>query len=144
MDFILVHDDPVLFDSVFGEATIVAPPSVKIVASGFMTLDGAKVCVEGDEGSVVVHNVPYTTAVHKTPGQGTLTIKALDSAHVASETTSAGKAVLLAAEGVRFEAQLDGVVEPTQVIGGKLEKGSLGPFEGTGQFQTRNDFLRGS
>ena len=131
IDFVLCSGDQALFDPGFPPATVVAPPGV-LIGSGQATIQGATVCVEGDEASVVVVGVPYMLPGY-TPGVGMLTITGLAADQRASKGTSAGKALLR--RGSRFEARLQ-VVVPAVSGGGTPDPTPT--YSGGGTFQTTN------
>lgn len=139
-DFILIDGDQAMFMPTFGKATVVVQPG-QLTGSGPMTLDGTKVCVDGDEASVEVPGCSYT-AGDFAGGTGTLKIKALAGDQVATKTNTGGKAVLLV--GSSFTAIFE-VQSPAQ------QPSTAGPvpdsttsYSGTGNFVTTNAKFRGS
>lgn len=100
-EWIVINGDTVKFDQVFGNRTVISPPTT-ITGSGKATINQKKLCIQGDEKQVRLMNVPYTTPSHSVPGTGTLTIQALDTSQQARKTSS-GEAVII--EGQKFKAQ---------------------------------------
>ena len=144
MDYIILDGTKVIFDTAFDPATLDAAEETTITASGFGLAGGTAVCVEGDEATVIVEGCAFTTKTHSdVKGVGILTIKALASDQLATQTTCEGKAVLLV--GGDFEAQLVGVAPPMKTTPNGPIPGPMGPFNGTGHFENEaNDFLTGT
>lgn len=109
-DFILLEGDIVNFLPTFGPATVVVRPG-NLRGSGPSTVNGKKVCVDGDENKVSVPGCMYMTPLYSIPGVGTLKILALAGNHKANKTRSGGKAVLL--KGGTFVAKFE-VQSPAQ------------------------------
>lgn len=109
-DFILIEGDKANFQPNFGTAIVTVRPG-DLTGSGPATLNGKKLCVEGDEGKVSVPGCPYTTAQHTIPGTGTITISQLGGDQKAKKTQTGGKPVLL--KGSTFTAEFE-VVSPAQ------------------------------
>ncbi len=82
---------------------VVQPGNMR--ASGPATLNGKKVCVDGDEGKVAVPGCSYIAPPHVIPGTGTLKISELASNQKATKTNSGSKAVLL--KGSQFDAKFE-------------------------------------
>ena len=93
-DYIIVHNDKVRFRAQVGPAIVPGPPFVEwnIVGSGAGTFQKKKLCVVGDEASVVVP-CSYNNGDFK-GGSGNLKILALTD-QVAAKTRSGNKPVLL-------------------------------------------------
>lgn len=113
-DFIIIDGDQVTFLPSFGSAVIVPLPG-QITASGAAGFGGKKICVEGDEKSVKVENVPYV-APPFVGGMGTLKIVALAGDQIAKHTQSNGKKVLF--KGSTFDAKLEVTVKGTNPSSG--------------------------
>ena len=109
-DFILIDGDTVSFLPTFGAATVVPQPG-KLAASGPATLQGKKLCVDGDEGQVSVAGCTYLTPQYSIPGSGTLKIDALAGDQKAQKTKTGDKLVLL--KGSQFTAKFE-VQSPAQ------------------------------
>jgi hypothetical protein len=130
-----MEGDQAMFLPNFGAAiAVVQPGSLK--GSGPATINGSKMCVEGDEKDVSVPGVMYLTPSYTIPGTGTLSIDALASDQIATKTKTGGKAVLL--KGSQFTAKLE-VQSPAQ------QPTSTGPvpdgtpsYSGNGMFITTN------
>jgi hypothetical protein len=141
MDFILLDGDTASFDSAFGDAEVEVEDAT-LVGNGFGLGDGLAICVEGDEALVVVTGT-YKTKTHPLQGTGIVTIKALASDQLASQTTCEGKPVLLV--GSKFEAEFTPVVaSQQQQPTGAIVPGPTAPYAGRGEFVTRNNWLRGA
>ena len=135
-DFVVVNGDTAMFLPTFGIANVTVAPGV-IIGTGTADVNGASVCVEGDEASVVVPGGAYvTTAGHVTPGAGILTISGLGSDQVASSTDNNGTPLILM--GTTFDATFT-VVSPA-VIPGTPPVSDVGGTEyaGSGNFITTN------
>ena len=133
MDFVLLTGDQALFDASVPPATVVAPPGT-ITGSGRSTVNGATVCVQGDEATVVVAGAAYVSPGFATPGVGILTIAALAPDQLSTKDRSGSRSVLL--KGGRFTAQL-------QVVGPATNPGTGAPdpvpvYTGSGSFLTTN------
>ena len=141
-DYILIDGDQALFQPTFGAATVVVQPG-QITASGEATLNGKKLCIEGDEASVEVPGCAYTTAQHTIPGTGTLKIDSLAGDQVAQKTNTSGTAVIL--KGSTFTAKFE-VQSPAQQPPpgpGSPIPDSMTQYSGSGNFQTTNTKFRG-
>lgn len=130
-DYLLTDGDKVLFDPAFANRTLLQPAQGVIRGSGHATINGKRVCVQGDESGVQVQNVSYAIPGF-TPGKGILTIQSLQSNQLARPTSSAGKKVLL--KGARFIARLT-PTQPAMSTGTpSIPEPNLAPTTGTGQF----------
>lgn len=109
-DFILLENDIANFLPTFGAATVVVQPGT-LKASGPATVDGKKICIDGDESQVEVTGCAYVAPPHVIPGTGTLKIAALGNDQKATKTNNGGKAVLL--KGSQFDAKFE-VQSPAQ------------------------------
>jgi hypothetical protein len=109
-DFVLLENDIANFLPTFGAATVTVQPGT-LKASGPATVNGSKICVDGDETKIEVPGCAYVAPPHTTPGTGTLKIAALGSDQKATKTNTGGKAVLL--KGSQFDAKFE-VQSPAQ------------------------------
>lgn len=109
-DYILIDGDLANFIPVFGAATVVVRPGI-LQASGPATLNGKKLCVDGDEKQVSVPGCMYSTPQYSIPGVGTLKIEALAADQKAQKTATGKKKVLL--KGSQFTAVFE-VQTPAQ------------------------------
>ncbi|SDY38002.1 hypothetical protein [Pseudomonas sp. NFIX28] len=100
-DWVVIQGDIVKFDPVFGNRTVIPPPTT-INGTGKATINNKNVCVKGDERQVRLMNVPYTTASHTVPGTGTITIVALDASQEAKKSIC-GQPIII--KGQKFKAQ---------------------------------------
>ncbi len=136
-DFIIITGDKAMFIPAFGAAIVVVQPGT-MEGSGKLTLNGKKVCVDGDESKVEVPGCTYMTPQYSIPGSGTLKIDALAGNQLAKHTTTEGKAVLL--KGAMFTAKFE-VQSPAQQPppgpGGPIPDSSPN-YSGNGMFVTTN------
>lgn len=142
-NLILVEGDKAIFLFTFGAALVLPRPGT-LEGSGPGTLNGKKLCVEGDEGKVSVANCSYLTPVYCIPGKGTLKISALGSDQKAKKTKTGNKAVLL--KGTKFTATFE-----VQTPAKQPPKGPGPPipdatpkYQGNGMFTTTNTILKGT
>lgn len=142
MDFILIDGDQANFSPTFGAAVVVPRPGT-LAASGPGTLDGKKLCVQGDEGRLTVSGCSYVTPQFSIPGSGTLGIVALAADQSARLTRTGEKLVLL--RGTTFTARfaVDVPAQQPQPPGPPVPDPTR-QYSGTGTFVTRNRKLRGT
>lgn len=124
-DLVLIDGDQAMFNPNFGPAIVVVQPG-KLTASGAYNshyaedvqkklekgdeplrqgVGGRRVCVEGDEQSVVVPGCKYSSPMFPIPGVGTLRILTLPPNCKSMRDRLGGKAVLL--KGGQFIAAFD-------------------------------------
>lgn len=141
-DFILVDGDSALFLPNFGAAIVMVQPGT-LRGSGPATLDGKKICVDGDEKNLAVPGCPYLTPQYSIPGTGTLKIDALAGNQKARKTQTGGKPVLL--KGGSFTAKFE-VQSPAQqpTPGGPVPDATPQYGGGSGMFNTANAKFQGS
>ncbi|MDY7003257.1 MAG: hypothetical protein SWX82_04635 [Cyanobacteriota bacterium] len=141
-DFILIDGDKANFNPTFGLATVVVQPG-DLKASGESSLQGKKVCIDGDEKSVSVPECMYTTPVYSVPGMGTLKIAALGADQKAKKTNSAGKVMLL--KGSTFTATFEvDPKNPAKQTPPVSTPDATPLYSGTGTFQTTNTKWQGT
>jgi len=142
-DFILIDNDIVMFLPSFDAATVVVRPG-NMKASGPATLNGKKLCLDGDEAQVEVPGCMYIAPPHVIPGTGTLKIAALAPSQKAKKTKSGGKVVLL--KGSQFNAKFE-VQSPAQQPppgpGAPIPDATV-QYEGKGMFVTMNLKFQGT
>ncbi len=136
-DWVVIHGDIVKFDQVFGNRTVIPPPTT-ISGTGKATISNKKMCIKGDEKQVKLMNVPYTTASHSIPGTGTITISALDTSQEAKKTVC-GQAVII--KGQKFKAQFlpD---QPAKTPPPASAPDPSTPSMGTGSFNTSQQSVK--
>lgn len=142
-DFILIEDDIANFMPNFGQAIVVVQPGT-LKGSGPATLNGKKICVDGDEKNVSVPGCTYMTPQYSIPGVGTLKIEALAGDQKAKKTNTGGKAMLL--KGSNFTAKFE-VQTPAQQPPpgpGSPIPDSTPQYSGSGMFITTNVKFQGS
>lgn len=102
-DFILVDGDKANYSPQFG-AAMVTVQFGKLTATGSGKINDKKICIKGDESSAKV-DCSYMTLQFLTQGSGTIEISPLkdSSSHIASDTLTGGKKVML--KGSYFKAK---------------------------------------
>jgi hypothetical protein len=105
MDQIIRSGDQAQFMPNFGAAILLAP-AIGVITGSAVTVNaaGPTVCVEGDEGTVIVPGIPYMSGSFVTPGVCTLTIQSLAADQKSTKTKAGGKAVIL--KGNMFTAKM--------------------------------------
>ena len=142
-DFIMIDGDLANFLPTFGAAVVVVQPG-SLKGSGPATLNGKKVCVEGDEKNVSVPGCTYMTPQYSIPGTGTLKIANLAPNQKAKKTQTGGKAVML--KGGSFTAKFE-VQSPAQQPPpgpGPPIPDATPQYSGNGMFITTNMKFQGS
>lgn len=140
MDYVVVDGDKAVFEKTFGAASVEVQDGT-ITASGFASVDGAKLCVDGDEATVVVGPVPYATQTHSQKGAGVITIDSLAGDQLASQTTTGGAKVILV--GSKFNAKFT-VSVPAMQPGSPPVPDPLTQHMGFGAFESANELHRGT
>jgi hypothetical protein len=142
-DFILIDGDKAIFMPAFGPATVVVKPG-DLKASGPATLNGKKLCVDGDEKSVSVPGCMYMAPPYVIPGTGTLKIAALAGNQKAQKTKTGGKLVLL--KGGNFTAKFEvqsPAKQPPPGPGSPIPDATP-QYSGSGMFVTTNMKFQGT
>ncbi len=141
-DYILIDGDIVSFMPNFGVAVVISRPG-KLQGSGPATVNGKKICVDGDEKAVAVSGCVYMTPQYPIPGTGTLKIDGLAANQKATKTTTGGKAVLLKGSTctAKFEVQSP-AQQPTPA--GPIPDTTPQYIGGAGTFSTMNAKFQGS
>lgn len=142
-DFILIEGDKANFLPNFGAAVVVVQPG-NLTGSGPTTLNGKKICVDGDEKNVSVPGCTYMTPQFSIPGTGTLKIAALAGNQKAKKTKTGGKAVLL--KGGTFTAKFEvqsPAKQPPPGLGSPIPDPTP-QYSGNGMFITTNTKFRGT
>lgn len=137
---ILVTGDMVVFLPPFGNAVVVPVPGV-ITGSGKCNATKNPVCVEGDEGQVIVPGCPYIAPPYIIPGAGNLKIDSLDSGQKSEKSKSGGKVVLLVGTGKQFNAKFE-VLKPAQLPPPPGTPDSVTSYSGKGMFVSMNMLVR--
>jgi hypothetical protein len=140
-DAILIDGDRVIFMPNFGAAVVVPQPG-SLAGSGPATLNGKKICVDGDEKNVAVAGCMYMTPQYSIPGTGTLKIDALAGNQKATKTKSGGKAALL--KGGSFTARFEVQSPAQQPTPGGPVPDATPQYSGTGMFNTTNSKFKGT
>lgn len=142
-DFILIDGDKAIFLPNFGSAMVVVKPG-DLKASGPATLNGKKVCVDGDEKNVSVPGCMYMAPPYVIPGTGTLKIAALAGNQKAKKTNTGGKLVLL--KGGNFTAKFEvqsPAKQPPPGPGAPIPDATP-QYSGSGMFVTTNMKFQGT
>lgn len=142
-DFILIDGDNAIFLPNFGSAMVVVKPG-DLKASGPATLNGKKVCVDGDEKNVSVPGCMYMAPPYVIPGTGTLKIAALAGNQKAKKTNTGGKLVLL--KGGNFTAKFEvqsPAKQPPPGPGAPIPDATP-QYSGSGMFVTTNMKFQGT
>jgi Contractile injection system spike tip protein len=141
LDFIVKTGDVVTFNPTFGQATVVVVPG-NITGSSKVNTEGSVACIQGDESSVSVPGVMYSTPQFSIPGAGTLTISALGSDQLGQKTTSSQKPFIL--KGSTFTAQFAVSMPAQQPTPSGTVPDPVPQYSGTGQFVTSNVRCKGT
>lgn len=134
-DFVLQQGDLANFQPAFGPAVVVVRPG-QMPASGPATLNGKKICVDGDEKQLSVPGCMYTAGAFITPGVGTLKIAGLAPNQKAVKVKLKGKAVLL--KGAQFIAKFEVQTPAQQPTPTGPVPDPLKTYPGQGSFATTN------
>jgi hypothetical protein len=142
-DFILIDGDIVNFVAAFTPAVVAVRPG-NLTASGPNTLNGKKVCIDGDEKSVAVESCSYMTPAFPIAGMGTLKIQKLGGDQTATKTNSGNKPMLLKGSMFTavFEVQSPAKQPPPPISGGLDDP--MKKYMGNGSFQTANTKYQGT
>lgn len=137
MDFVILSNDQVVLDVSFAPAIIVPVPGV-ITGTAQVKSNGLAACVIGDEASVQVPGVVYTSGAFATPGVGLVTILALGGDQQAQQGKSAGRPFIL--KGSTFQAQMQVLAPAINPSSGVPDPVPL--YFGSGQFVTTNTVFK--
>ncbi len=143
LDSILIDGDIALFMPNFGAAIVVVQPG-NLKGSGPATINGKKICVDGDEKQVSVPGCTYMTPQYCIPGVGTLEIAALAGDQKATKTKTGDKVMLL--KGSKFTAKFSvqtPAQQPPPGPGGPIPD-STPQYSGNGMFIAGNVLIKGS
>ena len=142
MDFIIVDQDTINFLPIFGIAVVVPQPGT-ITATGTSSFKGKKVCIQGDEASVMVPGCTYMTPSYPIPGVGTIIVERLNNDQLAQKTKSNQKPMIL--KGSQLNAKFI-VQTPAQqpTIAGPIPDPLLEYSGGMGSFINSNTKYRGT
>lgn len=143
LDSILIDGDIALFMPNFGAAIVVVQPG-NLKGSGPATINGKKICVDGDEKQVSVPGCTYMTPQYCIPGVGTLEIAALAGDQKATKTKTGDKVMLL--KGSKFTAKFSvqtPAQQPPPGPGGPIPD-STPQYSGNGMFIVGNVLIKGS
>lgn len=142
-DFILMEGDKANFLPAFGPATVVVQPGT-LQGSGEASLNGKKICIDGDEKNVEVPGCTYMTPVYSIPGVGTLKIAALGADQKAKKTNSNGKPVLLRGSSFTAKFEVQGPAQQPPPGLGPPVPDATPQYSGSGTFITTNTKWLGS
>jgi hypothetical protein len=139
MDFVILSNDQAIFAPAFSPAVVVPVPGI-ITGSARMQSSGPMICVEGDEATVSVPGVPYTSGAFTTPGVGTLMILSLGPDQRARNATSGGRPLIL--KGTQFRARFQVTVPAVNPSPPAPDPVPI--YFGTGSFLTTNTVFTAS
>ena len=140
-DFILMNGDLALFQPQFGAATVVVRPG-NLMGSGKSTIQGNKICIEGDEKKLIVAGCTYISGPHIIPGTGNIKIQALAPNQKAKKTKVTNKKALL--KGMLFDAVFEVVAPAQQPSATGTVPDAVPKYFGKGQFNTKNTKRKGT
>lgn len=143
LDSILIEGDKAVFLPNFGPALVVVQTG-DLKGSGPATIEGKKICVDGDEKQVKVYGCTYVTPIYSIPGVGTLEIANLAGNQKAMKTNTGGKPVLL--KGGNFIAKFSvqtPAQQPPPGPGSPIPDASP-QYSGSGLFENTNFLIKGS
>ena len=142
-DFVLIEGDKANFLPNFGPAVVAVRPG-NLQGSGPSTLNGKKLCVDGDEKKVSVPGCIYVTPQYSIPGTGTLKIASLAANQKAKKTQTGGKPVLLKGSAFNAEFEVQSPAQQPPPGPGAPIPDSTPKYTGQGMFMTANTKFQGS
>ena len=135
-DFVIVQGDQAVFLPVFGPATVVVRPGI-MQGTGKTALSGKKICLQGDEGKLMVPGCAYITPQYSIPGVGVLKISALGGNQTSKKAKSGSKAIIL--KGSTFTAKFEVLTPAQQPVPAAPPVPDATPqYSGSGNFVTTN------
>ena len=138
MDQIIINGDSVVFSST-GPIILMPPlPITAIKANGETTINGKKVCIDGDEKKVEM-SCSYTVPSFTIPGSGTLKIQSLSPEQLTKKTKSGTKSLIL--KGKIFTAIFE-VESPAKQPPPKNTPDSVPSYEVNGEFIANNNKIK--
>ncbi len=137
LDFVIIDGDEVEFLPNFGPAIVSVKPG-KMKASGQTTINGKKVCVDGDEKNIELTNCDYISGAFVN-GKGTLKIKQLVSGQLTQKASSGDKSIIL--KGKPFIAQFD-VTSPGKMPPPANTPDPVPIYIGMGKFKPGNNKIK--
>jgi hypothetical protein len=138
-DFIILDGDLANFMPSFPPATVVVRPG-QMSGSGPATVNGKKICVDGDEKKLQVLGCTYMTPQFSIPGVGTLKINSLLPNQIALKTKTGSKKMIL--KGSQFIAVFE-VQTPAQMPPPASTPDPVIKYLGQGSFITMNFKFKG-
>ena len=102
LDTIILDGDQAVFSPLFGAAIVTVPPGI-MVGTGETTINGKKVCIEGDEESLEITKCPYMSPPFVAVGFGTVKIKKLDKGQLTEKVKSGDNKIII--RGIVFTAE---------------------------------------
>ncbi|KWI32623.1 hypothetical protein WM04_13490 [Burkholderia ubonensis] len=138
MSLVVVDGDALAFEPQFGDrmVTLVDPPMIR--GTGLATIGGVKVCIEGDEAKVRLKAI-YSTSTYTVPGNGIVTIKALDSSQMASGCTSPMSVITKGRQ--KFTASFT-PAKPAMTPSSPSTADAAPPSDGKGEFVTSQNWVQ--
>lgn len=137
LDLVIIDSDLAMFSPAFGMAIVIVRPG-KLAGTGKSTVNGKRICLEGDEKKLEVPGCMYTTPQYIIPGIGTLKIDALGGDQLSKNVKDSDKGIIL--KGSMFTAKFE-VQSPAQdpsVAPAPPQPDSTSSYSGQGNFITTN------
>jgi hypothetical protein len=135
-NLVVIDGDVLTFNLQLGAITITSPPQPRISGSGEASIEGKKICIVGDEEQVSFTVDYIKPPFVATPGNGTLTIKALASDQQAAFAMAPAPMILV---GRQFTTQFQ-PMKPAQDPQGKPDT-DLKAVTGVGAFINSQTFV---
>ncbi len=138
-DLIIMDGDTVQFSTIAAITLLLPMPTTTIKASGETTVHGKKVCVEGDEKKVEIHNCSYMMPPFTISGLGTLKIKELAPNQFTQKSRSGNKSLIL--QGKTFIAVFE-VKSPAKQPPPTNTPDPAPTYNGTGKLISNNNKIK--
>jgi|GEM_PF-2816970 len=138
--YIVVDNDEVTFITIFPPAVALGTLKTKINGNGHAKIKTKSICIEGDEKTVELKDIKYTSGLFTVPGTADLTIEKLNGDQLADHVFNENKVIII---GSFFTATLT-VSQPAQappVAGSPPMKDPMPTYSGKGQFSSINNFV---
>ncbi|HEI8868282.1 TPA: hypothetical protein SLG40_003840 [Serratia odorifera] len=133
---IVIDNDALLFDPMFGHRQVTVTGSAKIKGSGKATINNKNICVLGDESKVTL-DATYIAGGFPVPGQGKVTISKLNTDQQAMWCMS-GQPVILV--GQKFIASFT-PTNPAKAPPPANTPDPVSPTPGSGKFINSQQFV---
>lgn len=133
---IVIDNDALLFDPMFGYRQVTVTGPAKIKGSGEATIGNKKICVLGDEKKVIL-DATYIAGAFSVPGQGKVTISLLSSDQQAVWCMSDQPVILV---GQKFIASFT-PTNPAKAPPPANTPDPVAPTPGSGKFINSQQFV---